>query len=200
MDVVDEVPYVREALALALPRTSPAFEVRVSVSTWMDYSASLAALSNVTVFRAELNDHVPAALKTRALVELDVAPVIMMSTPSPAHEARLRRAGAAAVVHSADSLAVLVDRIVHRTDTTSRPDAPSGIELTDREMQVACLYCGRTAPSAAQLGAYLRLQEQTVRRHLSRTRELFRAGGVDVSTRMKLRTALIDDGWLFPTL
>ncbi|MBF4461250.1 MULTISPECIES: hypothetical protein [unclassified Rathayibacter] len=199
IDVVDTSSPVRKALSLALPCFSAQNAVRVAVSSWIDYSSSLAAFPDSTVFRAEMADHVPAALKTRALARLDIAPVVLLDSPSPAHEARLVRAGAAAVVTAQEGLAVLVERISD-PPRSPPPPAPSVVELTDRELQVACLYCGRAAPSASTLATYLRLGEHTIRRHLARTRELFRAAGVDVPTRLSLRAALIEDGWLFARL
>jgi hypothetical protein len=200
VDVVDDSGPVREALSLALPRLGSQNAVRLAVSSWTAYSASLNALPDSTVFRAELSDHVPAALKTRALARLDIAPVAILSLPSPAHEARLLRAGAVAILRAQDGLASVAERITDPGAHADVPSAPSPVELTDRELQVSCLYCGRNAPSAARLGAYLRLNEHTVRRHLARTRELYHSLGRDVSTRTRLRTALIDDGWLFTQL
>lgn len=200
VDVVDGSGPVREALSLALPLVGSQNAVRLAVSSWVAYSASLNALPDSTVFRAELADHVPAALKARALTRLDIAPVVILSAPSPAHEARLLRAGATAIVRAQDGLASVVDGITGAGAPADVPAAPSPVELTDRELQVSCLYCGRTAPSAARLGAYLRLNEHTVRRHLARTRELYHSLGRDVSTRSRLRSALIDDGWLFAQL
>ncbi|ALS57217.1 hypothetical protein [Rathayibacter toxicus] len=200
VDIVDSSCSVRKALSLALPRISAQNAVRLAVANWIDYSSSLRAFPDSTVFRAELADHVPAALKVRALSRLDIAPVIVLETHSAVHEARLLRAGASAIVTAQDGLATLIERITEKSHPADPSPAPSAVELTDRELQIACLYCGKNAPSAANLGAYLRLREHTIRRHLSRTRELFRAVGQDVSTRMKLRAALIDDGWLFPQL
>ncbi|NQX11950.1 hypothetical protein HQQ80_09970 [Microbacteriaceae bacterium VKM Ac-2855] len=200
VDVVDDLPFVRGALALALPRTAGSAELRVTATSWAEYSQSWARLSDVTVFRAELTDHVPAALKARALAALDVAPIAILGAPSPAHERRLLEAGAVGIVRAADGLDTLVERILHHEVLPLPAPAPDQVELTDRELQIACLYCGRSAPSASSLGSMMGLQEQTIRRHLSRTRAHYREHDIDVSTRMKLRAALIDDGWLFPAL
>lgn len=202
VDIVDDSPFIRAALAIALPAATAGTgtELRVSAASWTEYSQSWARLSDVTVFRAELIDHVPAALKVRALAALDVAPVALLNAPAPRHEARLYQAGAVGVVYASDALTTLIERI---TDPAPRPkesSPPSTIVLSDRELQIACLYCGRSAPSASSLGRTLRLQEQTVRRHLARAREQYKSLGIDVATRMKLRAALIEDGWLLPTL
>ncbi|NQX29598.1 response regulator transcription factor [Microbacteriaceae bacterium VKM Ac-2854] len=200
VDIVDDLPFIRAALAIALPETDAAVQLRVSAASWTEYSQSWARLSDVTVFRAELIDHVPAALKVRALAALDVAPIALLNAPAPPHEARLLQAGAVGIVYASDELATLIERITDPVRRVAAPPAPSSIDLSDRELQIACLYCGRSAPSAASLGRTLRLQERTVRRHLSRAREPFKLAGIDVSTRMKLRAALIEDGWLLPAL
>lgn len=203
VDIVDDTSLLSEGVKVLAARTDGAITVRTVAKDWLAFTMHWGFDSDVVVVKAELQDYVPAALKVRALKRLDVRCVVVLAEPSPTHEARLWEAGAAAVLFRSTSLSHLMEVIA--TDpaesTGGPPDSPrppaDSIPLTDREMQIACLYCGRSAPSTKALGEALGLSTETVRAHLVRTRRRFSDRGHDVSTRTLLRIGLIEDGWLF---
>ena len=65
------------------------------------------------------------------------------------------------------------------------------VYLSDRQLQVACLFAGRTAPSAQRIAEVLGLPVSSVRTHLQRARRALGA-----ANREELRARLIEDGWM----
>jgi hypothetical protein len=150
IDIIENSTYILDAVTSRLAQ-HPALTVRARASNWISYITEHSAPADVVVFRAELRDHVPAALKARAIAAEGALPVVSLGTGDAAHRNRLR-AERALVIERSAGLPVLIDEIVTHFDarTSPRPAqaAPVGPLLSDREMQIACLYSGRSAPSA----------------------------------------------------
>jgi DNA-binding CsgD family transcriptional regulator len=205
IDIVDDTPYLGAAFAAyCAEHRDAAFEVGIVASSWTSFAAAWPALSNPVLFKAELRDHVPAALKVRALRRLDAPAIVVQHRASPVHELRLLREGAGAVIDRQSRLVELIEVIARVASRWSGaepcPDATADVLLTDRELQIAALFCGGAAPSAHTLGSALGLSTDTVRAHLARARRRLRALGDDVSSRAGLRRSLIARGFLYPEL
>jgi DNA-binding CsgD family transcriptional regulator len=195
VDVIDDVLFVGPALdAIAQGGRARIAAVRASTS-WLAYIASDQGEPRVAervVVRAELRDHVPIVLKIRALTRLGVHSIVLTDDDSPAFERRLLEAGAAHVLTKRDDLETLLAAVVVEHQHAS---APRSAVLSDRELQVACLYAGRTAATTSMLAEILGVPLGSVRTHLRRARGKLSPGG-PVSTREQLRARLIEEGWL----
>lgn len=195
IDVVDDLLAIGPALQAAIARGRTDVELREIASTWTEYAARIRAVADVVVFRAELVDHVPSALKVRALRAAGARTIVVADRPSRQHRARLTSTGAYVVLTRSDDLDALL-RAVGGGSPTRRdadPELPilPDVHLSDRQLQVACLFAGRTAPSSERIARWLGLPVSSVRTHLQRARRALGA-----TNREQLRARLIEGGWM----
>lgn len=198
VDVVDDVLFVGPALRAAMSSRRLPVVVRRVETNWIVYTAQLDAAADVVVVRDELNDHVPTVLKARALARAGATPVVIAEEPTEAHVRRLAEAGARLILTREDSIDDLIAFLL-------RPEAHSplealpvdGVRLSDRELQVACLYAGRAAPSTAVLATSLGIPLSSTRTHLQRARAALSQVG-PASLREQLRDRLVEGGWMPP--
>lgn len=208
IDVIDDLLFIGAALSAQAQRkdhTNAAhpFTLQRVETSWISYIASFDEAAGVVILRAELKDHVPTVLKVRALSAIGALPIVLADQPSKPHISRLLQAGAIRVFtrdHSfADLQATL--RQMHRViDTASeqreaRAASISDVQLSDRELQVAIVYVGATAPSATAIASLLGLPYTSVRTYLQRARVSLRQVAA-TSTREFLHNALVADGWI----
>ncbi|WP_353114310.1 hypothetical protein [Microbacterium sp.] len=196
VDVVDDALFTGVALAAITRDRGLSTVVRRVESGWIQYISEFDDASGVVVVRSRLDDHVPTVLKVRALARIGVLPVILLDEPNAALETRLIEAGAADVLTREDDIEELLTAISEvRPMSTPVSVALSDVRLSDRELQVACLYVGRTAPSTPVLATLLGIPHASVCKYLQRARTALRAVG-DTSTRAALRQVLLRDGWV----
>jgi hypothetical protein len=203
VDVIDDVLLLGPALrAVVAAQSLPVFVRHVSPS-WMDYASHLESAAESAVVRAELLDHVPTVLKVRALARLGARVIVVASDPSRAHVERLLEAGAWSVLDRGNTLADILQNLMGGARPVTQathashpvPTQPvHAIHLSDRELQIACLYVGRTAPSTTMLASLLSLPLSSTRTHLQRARRALTVGG-PASTRAQLRQRLREEGW-----
>lgn len=180
--------------------------------------------ADVVVLRARMFDIWPIIIKVAALKRLDCRVIVLIDPATPQAVARLREAGAWAVVcdselsspaaviqlarqalHDAarsaandaaspDATGVTV-RAARKAAPSAGPSAPVPLaDLLDRPLQVACLYASAPAPSAKEIGHVLGIAESTVRGHLDRVRVSYRRAGIDLPDRATMRSQLRADG------
>jgi len=193
VDVVDDVLALGAALRSAIALRGARIAVRTVAPTWVQYGAEVSDVARFVVVRAELVDHVPTVLKVRALRAAGARPVVVSDDPDEAHRARLREARAEAVLTRTNALDDLL-RILQGEEMPSEP-GPSAVlpatHLSDRQLQLACLYCSHGAPSAKHLARWLGLPLSSVRTNLQRARRALGA-----SDRGELRRRLMEGGWM----
>jgi len=194
VDVVDDVLALGAALRSATVLRHARIRVRTVAPTWVQYGAEVSEVAQFVVVRAELVDHVPTLLKVRALRAAGAQPVVVSDEPAEVHRARLREAHAAAVLTRENDFGDLL--AVLQGDGQTRPDPEASAplpatHLSDRQLQLACLYCGHGAPSAKHLARWLGLPIASVRTNLQRARRALGA-----SDRGELRRRLIEGGWM----
>ncbi|PPG42700.1 response regulator transcription factor [Pseudoclavibacter sp. RFBA6] len=200
VDLVDDTPFLPGALRARAEVLQDRFHVKVHARTWLDYDLDAAMSADVVIFKAELRDHVPAGLKVRALRRLGVAAVVLLAGESEPHRLQLAGEGATAVLSRASGYATLEDELL-RLEADGARAVADDIDpplLTDRELQIACIFASRAAPSARHIGELLDLSGETIRAHLQRARGKLQRSGHAVGTRNSLRLALYDAGLLFP--
>lgn len=203
-DLVLTSPVVSSALRDELRRGERAVRVTTAVHSWTDFQVEWDFAGEVVVLDALLDDHVPLPLKVRALRRLGSRPVVLgPGRDSPfAHRAAAEGAQAWIEPHHgvAETADLIRDVATHEPPEHARvePAAPPLVRLTDRELQVLCLYASSRGHSPAYLGRVLSLRTETVRSHLERGRSRYRALGRPGHNRAALRETLVEDGWLIP--
>ncbi|WP_435202626.1 hypothetical protein [Janibacter sp. GS2] len=204
LDIVHTSPVVTTALRDELSRGDPSVTVVSSVHSWTDFQVEWDFAGDIVVLDALLDDHVPLALKVRALRRLGSRAVVLGPGRDSPFARRASAEGAWAWIEPTLGLtetADLIGRIAqHRTRPRAQVTAaaPPVARLTDRELQVLCLYAGTRGHSPAYLGRVLTLRTETVRSHLERGRARYRAAHRPTRNRAALREALVDDGWFIP--
>jgi DNA-binding CsgD family transcriptional regulator len=197
VDIVHSSPVVATALKRAL-RDSGA-RVGLVVYSWADLTVRVDSIGTCVVVDAYLDDHVPLALKVRALAGLPTTAVVLGTRHQHSLEQRARAEGAAGWLTPSAGLIESAAQIrgLASGRTQSRPAAGSEeIRLTDRELQVMCLYASRRSLNARALARHLGISEATVKSHLKDGRAKYRSAGRTVSNRQLLADALAADGYL----
>ncbi|MBT9608355.1 hypothetical protein [Microbacterium sp.] len=195
VDVIDDLLALGPALRAAVAFGRASIELREIASSWAEYAARIDSVAHVVAVRAELVDHVPTVLKVRALRAAGARPVVVADDPAPVHRARLIHTGAAAVLTRSDDLDDLLAAVAGvRADHAGRlgdPPELRDVHLSDRQLQVACLFAGHGAPSSEWIARSLGVPVTSVRTNLQRARRALGAANRD-----ELRARLIDDGWM----
>lgn len=198
-DVIHTSPVIGRALANELVRQEPEFRIGQVDYSWVRFAAT-AFPAPLVVLDAYLDDHVPLALKVRALRQQRSRVVLLGIGGLSPLGARARDEGAELWLDPALGLAETTAEIL-RLWASSRPGA-SHVEfapdLTQREIQILALYAARRAPSITQLSRALGLTAETVRTHLRTGRAKYSALGHVVGNRAALANALEADGLLIP--
>lgn len=202
LDLVHTSPVVSTALRRALRTGDRPVRVTTTVHSWTDFQREWDFAGDVVVLDAMLDDHVPLALKVRALTQLGSRAVVIGPGRQALHARRAGSLGATAWIEPDHGLETVADLI--RDAALGAPPPPARIaaadppvaDLTDRELQVAALYTGSRGHTPAHLARVLALRTDTIRSHLDRARAHYRAAGVPTHNRAALRAALVADGWI----
>lgn len=197
VDIVHSSPVVACGLERAL--TAAGVRVGLVVHSWADLTAQADRIGSCVVVDAYLDDHVPLALKIRALAGLPTTAIVLGARHQPSLTRRAYAEGAAGWLSPSVGLAECATRI--RRLATARRAAngvseTDGIRLTDREVQVMSLYASRRSLNAAALARHLGISEATVKSHLKDGRAKYRNAGRAVGNRQLLADALSEDGYL----
>lgn len=197
IDIVHSSPIVAAGLQRAL--TDAGVPVGLVVYSWADLTMRVDKVGSCVVVDAYLDDHVPLALKIRALTNLPTTAVVLGARLQSSLTKRAYAEGASGWLTPTVGLAQCASRIRElagpTTDTAERQD-PDDVNLTDRELQVMSLYASRRSLNAATLARHLGISEATVKSHLKEGRAKYRAAGRDVGNRQLLADALVEDGYL----
>jgi hypothetical protein len=189
-------------------RDAVPISVQETYRDWVAYVAGERGDVDVTLIDVDQLDHLPPVVKTRALRRLGQRVVVLGHRIPQASSARLREAGASQVVERSNGLDHLIRAIagidvampVRQGSGTAglrSEEVPRVPGLTDRQLQVMSIFVDARAPTTAQIGAYLGLAHESVRRYLvSGRRRYVEFDGSYLSTRAALRARLVADGWL----
>lgn len=204
LDLIHTSPVVTTALRARLHSGDHHVRVDTAVHSWTDFQTEWDFAGEVVLIDALLDDHVPLALKIRALRRLDSRVIVL----GPGRDSRFaRRAaaeGALAWIEPTLGLAETVERIRAAAegrptpDTRVTPAGPPLAQFTDRELQVLALFVAARGHPPAHLGRVLSLRTETIRSHIERGRARYRAAGRPTRNRSALRAAMLEDGWVLP--
>lgn len=198
VDIVHSSPVVAAGLHRALHESG--VRVGLVLYSWADLTVRVDSIGTCVVVDAYLDDHVPLALKIRALAGLPTTAIVLGARRQPTLVQRAYAEGAAAWLTPSDGLTDCAAQIgaaaSTRAPAADRRLDEEDVTLTDRELQVMSLYASRRSLDAAALARHLGISETTVKSHLKTGRAKYRRAGRDVGNRQRLTDALVDDGYL----
>lgn len=197
VDVIEDALFTGLALKRFAAVPGSPLRVQRREPGWISYIASFDAAADVVVVRDELDDHVPTVLKVRVLAQIGARPVVLADEVSPMREWRLVSEGATAVFDRNASVQELVAYLGAGAPLRCPRHPRQGREdrLSDRELQVACVFVGRAAPSTTVISGLLGIPVASVRTYLQRARLVLRAEG-PTSSRSELAAVMRRQGWL----
>jgi DNA-binding NarL/FixJ family response regulator len=202
--VLDDHRLVADGLAAVLE--GHGFEIVVVASSWEELLASDVGSADVTIIDLHLGDGILIESKVRALATMGTSTVVVSRHADRVTIGSVMRAGASGFVAKSDPVDELVAAIrsaaegsihlaSHRAEVLEQ--APRlRTELGDREQRALVLYAG--GRSIREVAADMLTTEETVKSYIKRGRRKFRESGVDLGTRILLRTYAIREGWLSP--
>lgn len=203
LDLVHTSPVVTTALRRELLSGPEPLRVTTAVHAWTDFQAEWDFAGDFVVVDAQLDDHLPLAVKVRALRRLGSHPIIIGPQRHSPFARRAAAEGATAWIEPTLGLAQTADviRSVAAGETPDiarvEPAEPPEVHLTDRELQLLSLFVAARGHSPAFLARVLSLRTETVRSHIERGRARYREAGHATNNRAALRTAMVADGWTY---
>lgn len=196
--ILHSSPIVADAVRERVRRLDSAAAVD-AIYSWADFARTWDFAPVWAIVDAYLDDHVPLALKVRSLVRERSGVIVLGTVYSAQLRDRAFIEGATAWLEPSQSLDDIVTSIRDATEQgpSARPvTPPRGIELTDRELQLASLHASRRGLTPASIGRSLGLAPTTVKAHIAAARRKYHRSGIAVHSREELADALIADGYL----
>jgi len=199
--IVDDHRMLLAALTEWMKGAADDIALVVAVASWTDLLAHPEFPVDAVLLDLDLKDDLPVSVKLRALGTAGVATVVMSTYSEPAVVRDALAAGAKGYLvksDGAETIALAVRAAVAGERFVSprlvgQLEAAAGMpELSLQERQIMALYS--SGESAKRIAAVLRITEYTAKSDLKRIRAKYRAVGVDVSTKVALRTRAIADG------
>jgi DNA-binding NarL/FixJ family response regulator len=203
--ILDDHRLVADGLASVLREAG--LDVVISASNWAELISSSRLPVDVTVMDLHLGDGILIETKVRALNTMGTATVVISRHADRPSIASVMRAGALAFVAKADPVEDLVMAIrtaatgktylaPHRAPALSQPAPSTRADLGPREERALVLYAG--GRSIREVAADMQTTEETVKSYIKRGRRKYRDAGIDLGTRILLRSFAVREGWLSP--
>lgn len=200
--ILDAQALVAEALASLIGRTG--IEVVAVAATWEELLGHPAMPVDVVVLDLHLPDGMLVSTRVRELAALGCGTVVLSRRTDATSVASAMRAGARAFVATADSPADFVAAIrtaaaggqhvdAHRAAAARGVRTGGDAGLGRREERALVLYAA--GGSLREVAAAMETTEETVKSYIKRARRKFRAVGVDIGTRDRLRRHALEQGW-----
>lgn len=185
-----------DVFSAALARAG--FQVVLATSDWKTLSTSPLSV-DIAVVDQHVGDGVMLTTRIQDLSNRGTGTVVIGPSTSPAQRDSILHAGALAFVAYNESLEDLATSvmIVATEPETNRPEGRTATVdpgLGRREERALLLYAsGRTMREVAD---HMGTTEETVKSYIKRARRKYREVGIDIGTRMLLRSHAITHGWL----
>ena len=199
--IVDDHRMLLTALSEWIRNAADDIELVAAVATWPDLLAHPAFPVDVVLLDLDLRDGLPVSVKLRALETVGVRTVVISTYSEPDVVREALAAGASGYIMKSEHAETIVlaahaasrgERFVS-TRLGLAIDAEEGLpRLTPQERRIMALY--GSGESAKQMAAALHISEETAKSHLKRIRSKYRQAGIDVSTKVALRSQAIRTG------
>jgi two-component system uhpT operon response regulator UhpA len=205
--IVEGYQLVLDGLAATLSADDNQLVVVAAESRWTRLLAHREFPMDVVVIDLHLDDGIPIATKIRVLNAAGSAAVVISGRSDGASIREAIQSGALSFVPKTDGVAelVLAIRAAARNEqhlSVSMAAVISGMtqsedaKLGEREQHALALYAsGRTIKEVA---VGMGTTEETVKSYIKRGRRKYRKVGVDVSSKILLRSHGIRQGWISP--
>lgn len=205
--IVDDHRLLLESLSARLSDRSSRISVNAAETTWVGLITHPDFPFEVVVLDLHLEDGIPIGTKLRALSASGTAVVVMSRHAHTASVTAALRAGALAFVPKTEPVEQLIAAIRSAAENTAQlseslaaamaaaPETPDP-GLGPQEQRALMLYAG--GRSIKEVALEMQTTDETVKSYIKRARRKYRASGVDLGTRIRLRLHGIREGWLAP--
>lgn len=203
--LVDDHRLIVEGLAARLGAPRSRIEVAAALTDWHTLLQHPAFPVDVVVVESALEDDVPFEAKLRALATAGVPAVVLARAADPATVHAVLEAGAAGFVAKSESAEELV-AAVHAAAEGRHHLSPATHAAIDAWRNRADPALGRQELMALQLYAQGRsvhevavsmtTTDQTAKSYIKRGRRKYRQAGIDLGTKLLLRSHAIREGWI----
>jgi two-component system uhpT operon response regulator UhpA len=203
--LVDDHRMLLSALSGWITGAAPDIAVVAAVTTWTDLLAHPEFPVQVVLLDLDLKDELPISVKLRALETAGVKTVVMSTYSEPVVVREALAGGASGYLvksESADTIVLAVraalagERFLSPRLGMQLESVRAMPELSAQERQVMALYAG--GESAKRIATQLGITEYTAKADLRRIRVKYRTAGIDVSSKVTIRTQAILDGLIVP--
>jgi DNA-binding NarL/FixJ family response regulator len=179
-----------------------------AVTTWPELLTHAEFPVDVVLLDLDLKDNIPISLKISTLNTTGVKTVVMSTYSEPNVVREALAAGALGYLVKSEDADMIVEAIRAATRGESYVSAELDLalnagtvggapKLSAQERRVMALYGGGEPVKAVAF--QLSISEETAKSYLKRIREKYRVAGIDVGTKVALRTRAIQDGILIST-
>ncbi len=205
--IVDDHLLLLESLSTRLALRSSGIVVVISETTWSGFVSHPEYPVDVAVLDLQLDDGIPIGTKLRALSASGTGTVVMSRHAHAATVAEAMRAGALSFVPKTEPVEDLISAIhAAAANTTMLSDALAAAVaafpaspnpgLGRQEQRALMLYA--SGRSIKEVAVEMETTDETVKSYIKRGRRKYRAIGIDLGTRIRLRMHGIREGWISP--
>ena len=205
--IVDDHRLVLDGLVSRLAHKSSGITVAAAESSWSALVENPGFPFDVVVLDLHLEDNIPIGTKVRALQSAGASAVVMSRHADSGSINAAIRAGAMSFVPKTESAEELIAAI--RAAADRQPHLPAHVAnvlagfraapdagLGRQEQRAMELYAG--GRSIKEVAVEMSTTEETVKSYIKRARRKYRQVGVDLGTRLLLRSHGIREGWIAP--
>lgn len=198
--IVDDLGLIAEALVAQLSDKRHGIHPVLSASSWSELLSHEEFPTDVTVLDLGLGDAIPIDTKVRTLTAAGSRVVIMSRHAHSSSIDKALRSGALGFVSKTARTHELVAAIRaasvgQRYKNTLAPTATAkGPSLGERELRAIELYA--SGMSIKEVAIEMDATEETVKSYVKRARRKYRDAGIDLGTKIRLRSHALRVGWL----
>ncbi|MCU1412721.1 MAG: DNA-binding response regulator [Microbacteriaceae bacterium] len=205
--VVDDHRLVIDGISAHFAAVAPEIEVAIETTTWAGLLEHDRFPVDVVLIDLNLEDNIAIGTKIRALSAAGTRTIVFSRHADAASIHGAIKAGALAFVpktDTADELVLAVRSVVdgthyrnqHVTDALALISTIEDPGLGKQEYRALVLYA--SGLSIREVAHEMSTTEETVKSYIKRGRRKYRAIGVDLGTKLRLRRHGIREGWLTP--
>lgn len=205
--IVDDHRLVLDALSARLSYPETGIDVVASETTWGGLITHPEFPVDVVVLDLRLEDGIPVATKVRALTAIGSVTVVISRHADTASITTAQKAGALGFVAKTESVTELVQAIRAAAAHKQHLSAPLRAVLAEsqatpdpglgrQELRAMMLYA--SGRSVREVATRMDTTEETIKSYIKRGRRKYREVGVDLGTRILLRSHGVRQGWLSP--
>ena len=205
--IVDDHRLVLDGLSAKLAQPHHNIAMEAAETNWGALLEHPGFPFDVVVLDLHSNDNIPIGVKLRALGPTGTAAVVMSGHTDSASVDAALKAGALGFVPKTETADELISAIhaaassrAHVTESIAdrlasfgdSPDAGLGAQ----EFRALVLFAG--GRTVREVGTAMGTTDETVKSYIKRGRRKFKKIGVDLGSRVLLRTHAVREGWIRP--